>query len=99
MQPSELLDLIKQAYGLKSDYQVMKRFGFTQSGVSSWRCNRAFPKDDVLIKFADALDMHLGVLLIYSMIWRQKNAEAKKALEGVITCLGYVQMPEDLSKV
>lgn len=94
MQPSELLDLIKTAYSLESDYQVMKRFGFSQTGISKWRTNTSFPKDEVLIKFADALDIHLGVLLLHSAVWRQKDATAKKALEGILNMLPYCNFDE-----
>lgn len=91
MQPSDLLDLIRAAYGLTSDYQVMKRFGFSQTGVSTWRTNRSFPDDKVLIKFADALDIHLGVLLLHSVIWRQKDATAKAALQKILDSLAYCE--------
>ncbi|GAB1110707.1 MAG: hypothetical protein SwBeaMacB_13430 [Shewanella algae] len=91
MQPSDLLDLIKAAYGLNSDYQVMKKFGFSQTGVSKWRTNTSFPDDKVLIKFADALDIHLGVLLLHSIIWRQKNPEAKLALQSILDSLAYCE--------
>jgi transcriptional regulator with XRE-family HTH domain len=94
MNPSELLDLIKTAYSLDSDYQVMKKFGFSQGGISAWRTNRSFPKDTVLIKFADALDIHLGVLLLHSAIWRQKDAKAKASLENILKMLSYCEMPE-----
>ncbi|MCW3173763.1 helix-turn-helix domain-containing protein [Shewanella subflava] len=93
MNPSDLLDLIKTAYGLNSDYQVMKKFGFSQTGVSNWRVNRSFPKDDVLIKFAEALDIHLGVLLLHSAIWRQKDATAKASLQSILNMLPYCEKP------
>lgn len=94
MQPSELLDLIKAAYGLNSDYQVMKKFGFSQTGVSNWRINRSFPNDTVLIQMAKALDIHLGVLLLHSNIWRQKDPTAKAALESILKMLPYCKYPE-----
>ncbi|TVL36231.1 helix-turn-helix domain-containing protein [Shewanella xiamenensis] len=94
MQPSDLLDLIRAAYGLTSDYQVMKKFGFSQTGVSHWRRNASFPKDDVLIKFADALDIHLGVLLLHSVIWRQKDPIAKAALQKILDALAYCEKSE-----
>ncbi|MCS6237983.1 MULTISPECIES: helix-turn-helix domain-containing protein [Shewanella] len=91
MQPSDLLDLIRAVYGLTSDYQVMKRFGFSQTGISNWRTNRSFPDDNVLIKFADALDIHLGVLLLHSVIWRQKDPAAKAALQKILDALAYCE--------
>ncbi|RTR33513.1 helix-turn-helix transcriptional regulator [Shewanella atlantica] len=95
MQPSELLDLIRAAYGLTSDYQVMKKFGFSQAGVSNWRVNRSFPNDAILINMAEALDIHLGVLLLHSAIWRQKDPTAKAALESILNMLPYCKYPED----
>ena len=95
MNPSDLLDLIKTAYNLDSDYKVMKKFGFSQAGVSAWRTNAHFPKDSVLIKFADALDIHLGVLLLESAIWRQKDPTAKAALQNLLNMLTYCEAPDD----
>lgn len=93
MNPSDLLDLIKTAYSLDSDYQVMKKFGFSQTGVSAWRTNSSFPKDTVLINFSDALDIHLGVLLLHSAIWRQKNEKAKASLQSILDMLPYCEKP------
>lgn len=98
MQPSDLLDLIKAAYGLTSDYQVMKRFGFSQTGISTWRNNRSFPEDKVLIRFADVLDINLGVLVIHSMIWRKKNPEVKHSLQKILEALAYCEKPEILER-
>lgn len=95
MQPSEILDLIRAAYGLTSDYQVMKKFNFSQAGVSGWRTNRSFPKDSVLIKISEVLDVHLGVLLLHSAIWRQKDPKAKAALESILKMLAFCKYPED----
>ncbi|MCS6098747.1 hypothetical protein [Shewanella baltica] len=97
MQPSDLLDLIRAAYGLTSDYQVMKRFGFSQTGVSKWRTNTNFPDDKVLIQFSDALDIHLGVLLLHSVIWRQKDPTAKAALQKILDALAYCEQSELLN--
>ncbi|WP_041421656.1 hypothetical protein [Shewanella sediminis] len=95
MQPSEILDFIRAAYGLTSDYQVMKKFNFSQACVSGWRTNRYFPKDAVLIEISEALDIHLGVLLLHSAVWRQKDPKAKAALESIIRMLPYCKYPEN----
>ncbi|WP_345864582.1 hypothetical protein [Shewanella algae] len=96
MKPSDLLDLIKAAYGLTSDYQVMKRFGFSQTGISSWRTNRSFPEDKILVRFADVLDINLGVLVLHSMIWRKKDPEIRRSLEKVLEALAYCENSEIL---
>ncbi|GGE65605.1 hypothetical protein [Shewanella carassii] len=96
MKPSDLLDLIKAAYGLTSDYQVMKRFGFSQTGISSWRTNRSFPDDMVLVRFAEVLDIKLGVLVLHSVIWRKKDPQIKRSLEKVLEALAYCENSEIL---
>ncbi|MCS6176737.1 hypothetical protein RJP56_18940 [Shewanella baltica] len=94
MQPSDILDLMRASYGLTSDYQVMKKFGFSQACISGWRTDRYFPNDTLLIEISEALDIHLGVLLLHSAIWRQKNATAKEALEKILAALAYCEQSE-----
>ena len=87
MQPSDFLDLVKLAYSLDSDYAVMKRFGFSQTGVSNWRRNHRFPSNDVLVKFSQILDIHIGVLALHSMIWREKNPVVKAGLQTILDAI------------
>lgn len=94
MQPSELLDLLKRAYNLESDYQVMKKFGFSQTGVSHWRCNRSFPKSSVLVQFGELLDINAGLLMLYSLAWREKDPKAKKQLNEFIEILHHAKFDD-----
>jgi len=94
MEPSELLDLVKDATGLTSDYQVMKKYGFSQGGVSGWRINRSFPKNSVLIQFAKILHMNAGILMIYSLEWREKDPEAKEQLGKLINAIHHAKFDD-----
>ena len=94
MQPSELLDLIKQATGLTSDYQVMKKYGFSQAGVSGWRINRSYPKNSVLIQFAKILHMNAGILMMYGLEWREKDVEAKAQIGKLINAIHHAKFDE-----
>ena len=94
MQPSELLDLVKQATGLTSDYQVMKKYGFSQAGVSNWRINRSYPSNKVLIKFAEILHINAGILMIYGLEWREKDKKAKAQLGTLINAIHHAKFDE-----
>lgn len=94
MQPSELLDLVRAAYSLTSDYQVCKKFGFTASGVSAWRVNRSFPNNKLLIKFAKALDINAGLLMLYSLEWREKDPEAKEQISKLINAIHHAKFDD-----
>lgn len=87
MQPNELLDLVKQATGLDSDYKVMKKYGFSQTGVSNWRTNRSYPKNSVLIEFSKILDINAGVLMLYSLEWRETDKEVKAQISKLINAV------------
>ncbi|WP_351001046.1 hypothetical protein [Shewanella sp. TB7-MNA-CIBAN-0143] len=87
MKPSDLLDLVKAAHSLTSDYQVMKEFGFSVTGISNWRTNRAYPKNSVLIQFSRILDINAGVLMLHSLQWREKDAEAKAEITLLIDAI------------
>lgn len=94
MQPSDLLDFIRAAYGLTSDYQVMKKFGFSQACVSAWRRNCSFPKNSVLIKFAEILKINAGVLMLYSLEWREKDPKAKAQISRLIEAIAHAKFDD-----
>ncbi|MBO2692161.1 hypothetical protein I6M59_10435 [Shewanella algae] len=94
MTPSELLDLVRAAYRLTSDYQVMKKFGFSQTGISSWRTNRAFPKNSVLVKFSKILDINAGLLMLYGLHWREKDPEAKQQIQRLIDAIAHAKFDD-----
>ncbi|QYX66822.1 hypothetical protein K2227_11170 [Shewanella putrefaciens] len=94
MQPSDLLDLVKAAHGLDSDYQISKRFGFSTAGVSHWRINRSFPKNSVLIQFGKILQINAGVLMLYSLEWREKDPEAKAQISRLIEAIAHAKFDD-----
>ncbi|MBO2687996.1 hypothetical protein ACNPKZ_04180 [Shewanella algae] len=94
MQPSDLLDLVRAACGLTSDYQVMKKFGVSQTGVSHWRRNLAFPKNSVLIQFAKILEINAGLLMLHGLHWREKDPEAKEQLQRLIDAIAHARFDD-----
>lgn len=87
MNPSQLLDLVKTARCLTSDYQVIKKLGFNQVTVSNWRTNRAFPKNAVLIQFSEILEINAGVLMLYGLLWREKDEKVKAEINALINAI------------
>ncbi len=96
MQPSELLDLVKQAYSLTSDYQVSKKLGITTSSVSAWRSNGSYPKNSVLITFGELLDINAGILMLYSLEWREKDEKAKDQIGKLINAIHHAKFDESM---
>ncbi|MEL4378655.1 hypothetical protein [Shewanella algae] len=94
MQPSELLDLVKLATGLDSDYKIMKKYNFSQPGVSNWRRNRSFPKNEVLIQFAKILEINAGLLMLHGLHWREKDPEAKEQLQRLIDAIAHARFDD-----
>lgn len=94
MEPSELLDLVKAAKGLTSDYQVQKKLGFSQGCVSGWRRNISFPKNSVLIDFAEILHMNAGILMIYGLEWREKDKAAKAQISQLINAIHHAKFDD-----
>jgi hypothetical protein len=94
MNPSDLLDLVKQALGLTSDYQAIKKLGFNQVTVSNWRRNTAFPKNAVLIQFGEILEINAGVLMLYGLEWREKDIKAKAQISKLINMIANAQFDE-----
>jgi hypothetical protein len=94
MKPSELLDLVKAATGLETDYQFMKKFGFSQTGVSNWRTNRGFPKNSVLIIFAEIIHISPAMLMIYGLKWRERGTPAGAELDLMINAIHHATFDE-----
>ena len=94
MQPSELLDLVRAAFHLTSDYQVSKKLGFTTTGVSHWRQNQSYPSNRILIEFAKALDINAGILMLYSLEWREKDPDAKEQISKLINAIHHAKFDD-----
>ena len=94
MQPSELLDLIKQALGIESDYQAGKKLGLTTSCISGWRVNRSYPKNSVLVQFAEILQMNAGILFMYSLEWREKDIKTKEQIGKLINVIHHAKFDD-----
>jgi transcriptional regulator with XRE-family HTH domain len=97
MQPSELLDLIKQALNLTSDYQVMKKLEFNQVTISNWRTNRSYPKNSVLIQFAEILRMNAGILFMYGLEWREKDVKTKEQIGKLINVIHHTKFDDEFT--
>ena len=96
MTPSTLLDLVKQALGLESDYQAGKKLGLTTSCISGWRVNRSYPKNTVLIQFAEVLQMNAGILFMYSLEWRETDVKTKAQIGKLINAIHHAKFDESV---
>lgn len=54
----ELLEQVKAAYGLPSDYALAKKLGLTRGAVSKYRCQGTTLDDKVAIEIAELLDLN-----------------------------------------
>ena len=57
LKTTELLDKLKAAYNLPSDYAAAKKLGITTQTVSGYRCKRSFFEDRVAVNVAELLDI------------------------------------------
>ncbi|WP_028025592.1 helix-turn-helix domain-containing protein [Enterovibrio calviensis] len=54
---TELMDNVKAACKLPSDYALAKKLDVTPAAVSKWRLHRSFPDWDSVFKMADLLQL------------------------------------------
>jgi len=55
---TELLDMLKAAYNLPSDYALAKKIGYTRAGISKLRNNKSFFNDKDAINIAELLELN-----------------------------------------
>lgn len=54
---TELLDMLKAAYDLPSDYAVAKKIGYSRQGISNLRNKRSFLNDSDAMNVAELLEL------------------------------------------
>ena len=75
----QLLDKLKKAYDIPSDYAVAKFLGVKQQTVSHWRRGRSAFDDEIALKVADLLELDRGQVLAWMHAERCKNPDARRA--------------------
>ncbi|MFL7024168.1 transcriptional regulator [Enterovibrio norvegicus] len=55
---TELMDNVKTACNLPSDYALAKKLDVTPAAVSKWRLRRSFPDWNSIFKMADLLQLN-----------------------------------------
>lgn len=76
MNTPEYLKKFKEAKNLPSDYALAAHLGVTRSYISSLQNGRNHLSDDLCYVFADALNIHVGIILID--MHRQKAHTARE---------------------
>lgn len=80
MNTIELIDRVKTAYGLTSDYQLAKKLAVSHSRISNYRNGKRTADDDLVLKCETLLDMPPGSLLVEFQAQRTKCKEAAAIL-------------------
>jgi transcriptional regulator with XRE-family HTH domain len=74
---SELLDLIKEKHGLKSDYKLALYMGIGGGNIANYRHGRSLPDENACEKIAAALGMDPDVLIAEMNATRAKSPEIR----------------------
>jgi transcriptional regulator with XRE-family HTH domain len=88
MTTTELLDLVKAAHGLTSDYQLAKFMSWTTQSVSNYRNGRHSLGEPQALQVAEALGIDPGYVLNVTAAERAQSAEARSAWERAAARLG-----------
>lgn len=78
---NQLLDRIKEKYGLKSDYALAKAIGMSRERISRYRNSSGELGDDAALKVAELLDLDPGYVLACMSHQRTKSDAARHAWE------------------
>jgi len=94
MNTVEIIDRIKQAQGVVSDYAVAKLLGVRPSTVVHYRSGDRTMSDDVLPRAAQLADVPLSAAAAAVAAERTRNPLVRKALEtvakGLLACVPVV---------
>lgn len=84
MNTLELLEAVKTARCITSDYALAKALGVTQSTVSNYRTGRSRIDDDVALSIADILGLHPLAVIATANAERAKTPEQRARWSGVM---------------
>lgn len=75
----QLLDALKEAKNIPSDYKLALYLGVAQGSVQNWRHGRSLPDSKAVTRIAEELGMDTDVLLLQIESMRAGNEFAKAA--------------------
>jgi len=78
-----LLDLVREAQGLKSDYQLHKALGFSTQTVAHWRHGRSLPDEKACQTLALAAGLDPDVVIAQVNALRTKDSAARAIWERI----------------
>lgn len=81
MKTTNLLDRIKTAYGLPSDYATAKKIGITTQAVSKYRCKGATFDDMTAFKVAHLLDLNPANVIAWANFERATRQGDEKLIK------------------
>lgn len=81
MNTIELLDAVKNRYGLPSDYALAKRLGMSSERISKYRTRGGALAEDNALKVAQLLELDEGYVLACMEAERAHSTAAKRAWE------------------
>jgi len=91
MNTIELLDALRAKYPqLTSDRKAAAFLGINQQNASRWRTKGIVMEDETAVKFADALGIDTGIVLMWINAERSKCPAAKAALQKAAERLSHV---------
>ncbi|AVO42740.1 hypothetical protein [Simplicispira suum] len=85
----DVLDRVRAAHGLESDYQLFKRYGFSMQKLGNWRHGRALPDEKACRILAEAAGLDPLVLLAQVQAQRSQSTEARTLWEAVALRLSH----------
>jgi hypothetical protein len=86
----ELLDAVKAALELPSDYALAHRLGVSRQRVSMWRTSREGLGDDIALKVAELLELDPGYVLACLAAERTQRPAVRQVWEKVAEGLALV---------
>lgn len=78
---NELLDAVKQAYNLPSDYALAKKLKIRASAISGYRHGRSSLAESIAMNVAELLELDPGYVLASMEAERTHSAAARAAWE------------------
>lgn len=78
-----LLNLVREAQGLKSDYQLHKALGFSAQTIGHWRHARSLPDEKACQKLAVAAGLDPDVVIAQVHALRTKDSAARAIWERI----------------
>lgn len=77
----ELLERVKAAYGLPSDYALAKKLGLTRSAISHYKCKGTTLDDRMALEIAELLELNPMLVMASMHIERAERQNDKNLID------------------